>query len=414
MRTERSARVRAVLVGQAPPPTHGQSVVNGLLAEGRYEHVELRFVRMRFSRSIGEIGHFRWRKLVELIRVVAALSAHAARGHRDALVYSVGFGSSHPIARDTIVLLACRPLFRHTILHVHTAGPDLDLAALPRPVQRLVHAAYGDADAVFLVAREVPVPETIITGARRVDVVENGIENGSAMRRLTQPDLASRSSVAGAETVRVLFLANLDPAKGTLDLLDAVADLVARGVEGFVVDVVGPSPSPSMAHQLRARIGELGLDGRVRLLGARHGQQKWAALAAADLFCYPTRADAAPLVVLEALAAGLPVVSTEVGGLPSLVESGVSGTLVPAGDVGALSAALGELVTDDGRRHAMGREAERAFRQRFTAEAMRGRFDEAVRQVVAVPAGGGRTRQRARSSRARLREAGFTATATAP
>jgi glycosyltransferase involved in cell wall biosynthesis len=103
---------------------------------------------------------------------------------------------------------------------------------------------------------------------------------------------------------------------------------------------------------VRQQVAGLGLQERVRFLGVRADVP--AILNASDLFVLSSRWEGNPLSVMEAMAAGLPVVSTAVGGVPELVREGETGLLVPSGDAAALARALQALVDDPARREAMG------------------------------------------------------------
>ena len=103
-----------------------------------------------------------------------------------------------------------------------------------------------------------------------------------------------------------------------------------------------------------------------------------ALFAQADAFVFPTRGDCLPLAVLEALAAGLPVITTAVAALPEAVVDGVSGRIVPADDPAALAAAICELEGDASLRRTMGRAARAAARERFDASVNYGRLLETV------------------------------------
>jgi len=107
-----------------------------------------------------------------------------------------------------------------------------------------------------------------------------------------------------------------------------------------------------LENAVREQVAELGLQGRVRFLGVRADVAD--ILRASDVFVLSSRVEGNPMSVMEAMAAGLPVVSTAVGGVPELVREGETGLLVPPNDTGALARALQALVDDPARRRAMG------------------------------------------------------------
>ena len=108
---------------------------------------------------------------------------------------------------------------------------------------------------------------------------------------------------------------------------------------------------------MREQVAGLGLESRVRFLGIRADVAD--ILRASDVFVLSSRWEGNPLSVMEAMAAGLPVVSTAVGGVPELVQEGATGRLVPSEDAGALARALQALVDDPAHRAAMGAAARR-------------------------------------------------------
>ena len=117
---------------------------------------------------------------------------------------------------------------------------------------------------------------------------------------------------------------------------------------------------------MRALAGALGIAERVHFLG--YQQDPARALARAQIFVLSSRSEGFPRSVLEAMRAGLPVVATEVGGVPEAVAHGVNGLLVPRCDPGALAAAIGELIHDGERRRRLGAEGRRVYDSRFRFE----------------------------------------------
>lgn len=139
--------------------------------------------------------------------------------------------------------------------------------------------------------------------------------------------------------------------------------------------------------QLEAGARRLGIAGRVRFLGSRADIPEL--LAASDLFVLPSLYEGHPLSVMEAMAAGLPVLATAVGGVPEVVRPGETGLLVPPGDVAALAAAMGRLADDAGERLRLGREGARVAAERFDVSRMAAAYDGLYQELLSgVPTRG--------------------------
>lgn len=139
--------------------------------------------------------------------------------------------------------------------------------------------------------------------------------------------------------VRVVFLGQLVDRKG-LDVLIAAFARLAMPAELLMAG--GDWSAAGYAEQLRTLAQRLGVADRIHF--ENHRQDVGAVLSTADIFVLPSRSDARPRSIIEAMSLGLPVVASEVGGIPSLVLHEQTGLLVPAEDAGALAAALGRLI----------------------------------------------------------------------
>ena len=154
--------------------------------------------------------------------------------------------------------------------------------------------------------------------------------------------------------LRLLYHGRVDRRKGALDLLDALALLAERGVPVLTtISGIGPDVEPC-----RARAQELGLAGdRVRFTGYADYATVPDLYRAADAFASPTYAEGFSNTILEAMAAGLPVVSTHAVGVSDCLRDGENGLLVEPGDVPALADAIARLVTDEALRRRLGADA---------------------------------------------------------
>ena len=126
--------------------------------------------------------------------------------------------------------------------------------------------------------------------------------------------------------------------------------------------------SGELESAVREQVAGLGLQERVRFLGVRADVAD--ILRASDVFVLSSRWEGNPMSVMEAMAAGLPVISTAVGGVPELVQHSATGLLVPAGDACSLAEAIAQLGCDPARRAAMGNAARQTARERFDVRVM--------------------------------------------
>jgi glycosyltransferase involved in cell wall biosynthesis len=152
------------------------------------------------------------------------------------------------------------------------------------------------------------------------------------------------------EAIVLTHVGRFAPPKNHALLIEAFAQV--RAHTPLYLLLVGGG---ELEDAVRQQVAGLGLQERVRFLGVRADVP--AILNASDVFVLSSRWEGNPLSVMEAMAAGLPVVSTAVGGVPELVREGETGLLVPSGDAAALARALQALVDDPARREAMGKAA---------------------------------------------------------
>jgi glycosyltransferase involved in cell wall biosynthesis len=162
-------------------------------------------------------------------------------------------------------------------------------------------------------------------------------------------DIATRSDSCGARPIRLLTVSRIDPRKGLRVLPGVVRALTARGHD-VTLDIVGPTvgaPGEAEAQAIRGEAERLDVAGRVRLTGPVALGRLLALYRSYDLFVLPTLpGEGIPRVLIEAMTAGVPVVATDVAGIPSLVQHERNGLLVAESSVDDVAAALDRLIGD--------------------------------------------------------------------
>jgi glycosyltransferase involved in cell wall biosynthesis len=228
---------------------------------------------------------------------------------------------------------------------------------------RLALGSLRRADAVVAVSRAVA--DRLVQAAgippERIRVILNGIETHRfSPDGLDGPRSEVRRSLCVTEKTRVVLVPSvLREGKGHELLLRVLPSLCAR-VPDLRVLFAGDG---ERERELRREVADRELEGAVQFLGFRSDIP--ALLAASDLVVLPSRAEALPTVLLEAAAAGRPVVATRVGGIPEVVQDGRTGLLVPPDDAAALGRAVLALLQDDARARCYGREARSLAVARF-------------------------------------------------
>jgi glycosyltransferase involved in cell wall biosynthesis len=180
----------------------------------------------------------------------------------------------------------------------------------------------------------------------------------------------------------VVCVGNLYPVKGHEFLVRALAELVGAGQDqGVVVAIAGRGDEGLAA--LGALATNLGLGDRVRLLG--HRDDVADLLDAADVFAMPSLSEGLPLAILEAMAAGTPILASEVGGIPEAVRNEEEGLLVPPGDPEALARELARLLENADMRRELGERAQRRAARISSPEGMAAAYAELYRDPGSGP-----------------------------
>ena len=223
-----------------------------------------------------------------------------------------------------------------------------------RALRRLPHAVFAVSEQV----RQHAIKTDGIAAAR-VHTIHNGL------------DLEEESGEAAFPSKRscptITTIGNIRRVKGHDLLIRAAAEVTAL-LPNTAFTIAGEVLERDYFQHLQDMVRELGLVDRFRFVGKITDLR--AHLRTADIFVLPSRSEGFSNALIEAMAAGVPAIATEVGGNPEAIQNGVSGVLVPAEDPSAISSAILRLLGAQEVARRMGAAGQRAVEARFTARAM--------------------------------------------
>ena len=274
---------------------------------------DCRFINLTTASGMGDIGRFRLKKIRPFLRLLRRIR-RSVKDQRPEFVYVTPNAKGSPFYKDFVVVMMLKRMGCRVVAHYHNKGVA---SRQDRTLDDWLYRRFFRGLRVILLSEKL-YPD-IRKYVRREDVsfCPNGIPSGAAP-----------TAKASHDVPQILFLSNLLVDKGVLVLLDALQDLQARGVR-FRCDLVGGETAEIDSSLLEEALRTRGLQESVSYRGRRVGAEKEAFLAGADIFVFPTfyLNECFPLVLLEAMAHGLPCISTDEGAITDIIDDGVTGLI---------------------------------------------------------------------------------------
>ncbi len=254
------------------------------------------------------------------------------------------------------------------ILHLHGSGYDEYFAACSSYRQQRIRRFFREADRVVVLGAhwERFTHDVLGVAAEKIAIVENGVPMPAGM------------ASPGAALPLIVFMGAVGERKGMDVLLAALGQVAASGT-GFYARIGGDG---DIAHY-RKIAANLNISDRVEFLGWVSEEAVDRELRDADMLVLPSRAENQPVAIIEAMARGLPAISTNVGAIPDTLQDGICGVIVEPGKIDPLARAIATLAQNPALRLRMGRAARARWQERYSiesvAERMAAHYDELLR-----------------------------------
>ncbi|HEX8736690.1 MAG TPA: glycosyltransferase family 4 protein [Pyrinomonadaceae bacterium] len=267
---------------------------------------------------------------------------------RPKLVY-VHLGSNASLYRESVFIFLAKLFGKKTVAHFHAGDIDNYFPFQSRAGQKFIRAALNLSDKLIAVSQESARQLRDLTNSTNVSVIANAIDTSIFKR-----DFAAENKLDD-RTIRLLFVGAVGKLKGERDLIKALA--ILRGRQPNININIKVSFLGYGAENLKDYCEESGISEFVEHLGAVSMSERIDFYRKADIFVLPTYAEAMPMSVIEAMAAGLAIITTNVGGIPELIEDDAHGILFSPGDTETLAEKILFLLENENIRIDIGRKA---------------------------------------------------------
>jgi glycosyltransferase involved in cell wall biosynthesis len=339
---------RVLMVGMHLTKTRGgiSTLIAEILKSSLKDDFEFTYIESQ-AEDFGKFG-----KAFLAVRAIAGFASNCISKRPD-LVY-VHLGSNASLYRESIFIFLAKLFGKKVIAHFHAGDIDNYYPFQRKIGQRFIQTALGLSDSLIAVSCDSARQVREITQSQNISVITNAIDTSAF-----NADKKSSTDVRRDDAVRLLFVGAVGKLKGEKDLIKALA-ILRDNKPNLKVSFLGYG-----AESLKEYCDELGISDFVEHLGAVSMDERIEFFQKSDIFVLPTYAEAMPMSVIEAMAAGLPVISTRVGGIPELIDDGVDGLLFAPGDVNALAEKISFLLNNKDARKRIGKKAKQKAREQM-------------------------------------------------
>lgn len=369
------------MIGPLPPPYYGGSIFTAALVDGLQsrDEYEVRHVNTQASIELKDVGQGRLGKLMAITGQMAK-ALRLALSFRPDLVYSPIPADLPGFLRYSLFFQIAQLTGARCVVQFHDGQFNIVYQEYPGWAQRYARAILRQIDRIIVLGHRIAPMLEGIAPMDKVRVVYGGRDEMPFVEARKRLAVRRKST---NEQITILFVSHLYRDKGYFDVLQA-APLVLKQRQDVIFKFAGGWPSDEEYRFAQHFVEENRMDRFVHFLGPVTGEAKVDLFVSSDIFVFPSsyRFEAQPSVVIEAMAAALPVITTDWAGLPEMVHDGENGYVVAISDPLAIANCILKLADDPVLRREMGRKGWELFGAEFTRERWlektRAVFDEAL------------------------------------
>jgi len=341
---------------QLPPPVHGVSVINKLIYISQTINLgfETHLLEIRFSNKIDQLRRLNFKKIYEFIRLAVRL-IRSIQTIQPNIVYFSFMPVGKGLFRDLFFVIIIKWYKITPVYHLHNKGiaRNSDRWIMKKIYQYVFRDSY-------IIHLSKKLYENEFSNLKLDNVKYRIVPNGIHLRE----DGKVKRQYQG---INLLYLSNLFPQKGIFNLIGIFKN-IEKKIPNVVLSIVGGFPYRKTQRQVIELLKENNLEKKIILKGPKYGKNKTFEYNNADIFVFPTsfNQECFPLVILEAMQAGLPIIASDEGAISEIIEDGINGVILKDWTIDSFSERLTELIRDSELQMRLGTNAKKRFMEFYT------------------------------------------------
>lgn len=360
---------------QLPPPIHGVSLTNRIVYNSTHINVNVKkyLVELKFSSQFSEIRRYNLKKIFKFFKIALKLFTALNKIKPDIVYFSlmpVGKG----FIRDFFFVIIMKLFNIELIYHLHNIGINkksktllfrwmyqyvFSNSTIIHPSDILLTKEFENLNLIN--ANKIVIPNTCIP-----------LSNSNITSDKNKNDI-----------IKILFLSNLLPEKGLMVLLEAIK-IFSDKFQNFELNIYGSYYRAKEVKRYKRFISENKLSEKVFIKGQCFNSEKERVFHESDIFVFPSyfREECFPIVILEAMQAGLAIISSSVGAIPEIIEDGIDGILVEPKNYLHLAAKIQLLINDEVLRNQLGSKAKEKFLQQYSLKILENKIISVINNTI--------------------------------
>ena len=359
---------KILFVIHIPPPIHGAAIVGQFITKSNVinNFFNCRYISLSTSKSIDEIGKGLLNKIIRYFKILWNCLVQFIKFKPD-LCYLTLNSKGIAFYKDIPIVILSKIFKVKIIYHFHNKGV---MNNHNKFFDNFLYQFVFKNSNVILLAKELYLDISKYVHKNQVSYCANGV-----------PDYIfdSLTKNFNNQVVQILFLSNLIESKGVYVLLEACKILRDKKINFYCTFIGNIGDVKEVDFNLKVK--DLELTQYVKYVGKKYSEEKSNALKIADIFVLPSFNDCFPLVLLEAMQFFLPIISTNEGGIPNIVEDNQTGYIVPKNDIKAIAEKLEILIKSPRKREKMGIAGNDKYKKEFTMKIFENRLIEILNKI---------------------------------